>query len=773
MATPYTVSVCLLIQDFVERREEVKGCYASEERKTKLLECYALSQFLLDEISDDSSFEEKTLAELKRTLLSSGLRESENDLEQRLVDITSPDCLYGVMSELEEILLDPEDAELDEDGEQLDPGSLFGVYLRRVCAAHKSLMFDGLSDLFDQIQQYTRSETLSDRAERRPPQVAELNIDRMQRYTQARAAELQRRLGAAPCEQVESEIARLLSLNPDLYQAHFLRYINYVTQKEFAKALDALHQYFDYFGARAASAPEDGGTATNPLQYAVLNLAILHIAFQHHEQATQALLEAIRMAQLAGDHTCLVHALALLADVCRAIGNTQQATQLFRQCVEAQDAAAARLAKIQKEIKARQGAGPTEAERALLRKARPSPKVEAQAFLKLAIFHLQQARVPRAPKGLIGGGGARAAVLYGSDTAAVATGPTTAALDMIGRSTALASRHHALDMIGVGLLMRSRAWDLAGHEPLATTYSRAFLRLYAGRCGTSDADSALAIANLASAEPHRGDRETLLSDTKAFPDRGFSRFAERRHLLLFREALRAGELQSARVHADALASLSPTNGEDATAHAEAHVARAQLLSATGRVVESRQLLLRVLRRAAAQHDCVLEARVLLLVVRQFLDGHDAVHALPHLLRLLGAELPLQFASIRAEAMVLVARTQLLLGQPRDARRVLEGCRAQVLGHCSPSERAELLLSLAEATLGDTSASQRELRAAVDTLQQARAVCEEERDRNRVIHCYYLTARVYQRLGNSRKRNEAASLFAKARAGEERRFRARV
>ncbi len=94
-------------------------------------------------------------------------------------------------------------------------------------------------------------------------------------------------------------------------------------------------------------------------QYAILNLATLHLHFGHEDQSIQAIHETVRIAQQNNDHVCLMHALSLLCQVSSvpsvcptsglvydvwiltlqvaiARGDTEYAGQLLQRCVDTQ-----------------------------------------------------------------------------------------------------------------------------------------------------------------------------------------------------------------------------------------------------------------------------------------------------------------------------------------------------------------------------------------------------------------------------------------------------
>lgn len=103
---------------------------------------------------------------------------------------------------------------------------------------------------------------------------------------------------------------------PFYTQAHILSYMNSLRVRDVFNALDAFHCAYDRSTARgnvsaAAMLTTGPGTDTNTtkcnkgLQYSSLNLAILHVQFDHYAEALCSLRECVMLAQEAGDKVCL------------------------------------------------------------------------------------------------------------------------------------------------------------------------------------------------------------------------------------------------------------------------------------------------------------------------------------------------------------------------------------------------------------------------------------------------------------------------------------
>lgn len=103
---------------------------------------------------------------------------------------------------------------------------------------------------------------------------------------------------------------------PHYAQAHILSYMNSLRVRDVFNALDAFHCAYDRVKVRgnvsaAAMLTTGPGNETNTakcnkgLQYSSLNLAILHVQFNHYEEALSSLRECVMLAQEAGDKICL------------------------------------------------------------------------------------------------------------------------------------------------------------------------------------------------------------------------------------------------------------------------------------------------------------------------------------------------------------------------------------------------------------------------------------------------------------------------------------
>jgi len=690
-------------------------------------------------MKNNSSIREKTLEELKNDLERRGIPSVFKTLRDSLHEINSPDHLFDTFMKLEDMIDD------DNNGlSHIKSSSVFGIFIRKVLIAYKNLMFDGLSRLYEQLMGYKKMKVSFP-----------VSAERMEQYTHKKALDLEKQIGVLSCDETEAQISTLLSLNPGLHQAHFLRYMNYMQNKEYAKSIDCLHRYFDYYGTYVMKQNGyQGNYSNNPLQYAVFNLALLQYNFQHYSQAAQAILESIKMAQLANDHTCLVHALVLYSDICYHTGDTSHATKLINQCIQAQEAAHMRMLEVKKEIKNRPEAVMTEHEKEIIERAQAVPTVEAQALLKLAMYTLQHAGVSSAKSSNYLDFYSKHLSGHEDDDGGKKMRIGVMALDYIKKSCAISTSNNDADQLGLALTTRSKVWDLIGHSQLAKLYSRIFLRFY-GRT-SSVSTSALAIANLTTLEPNSNKQlENLREDVKKFQKNGYSGFHEKKLELELENALDRGYLLEAEKLLEELLSLAPTLKENPDQNISIRILSARLLSKTGQHALAKGKLMSILEIAQGREDLILKVHVLMALVEVYINANAADYGLLHLLQLLDIAGELKFDSLLIKIRMLTAKLQMRVKLYKAARVLLLSCMPHSLVNCSLSVRLDLILLSAECDLRDGSTSERRLRDQLGKLANVEKLAKEQDNIRQLRSTYHLLALIYNKLGEIKKRNTAS------------------
>lgn len=116
--------------------------------------------------------------------------------------------------------------------------------------------------------------------------------------------------------ELQQRLNEIIEDVPMYTQAHALTYLNSLRVRDFFSSLDSYHRAYDQTSSRdtdAAASSDGNQTANNNqtkvpkrgLQYSSLNLAILHMKFEHYNETLANLRECIMLAQEAGDKACL------------------------------------------------------------------------------------------------------------------------------------------------------------------------------------------------------------------------------------------------------------------------------------------------------------------------------------------------------------------------------------------------------------------------------------------------------------------------------------
>lgn len=116
--------------------------------------------------------------------------------------------------------------------------------------------------------------------------------------------------------ELQQKLNEIIEDIPMYTQAHALTYLNSLRVRDFFSSLDSYHRACDQNSSRdmdsithpdpnqLANVGQSKG-AQRGLQYSSLNLAILHMKFDHYNETLTNLRECIMLAQEAGDKACL------------------------------------------------------------------------------------------------------------------------------------------------------------------------------------------------------------------------------------------------------------------------------------------------------------------------------------------------------------------------------------------------------------------------------------------------------------------------------------
>lgn len=157
--------------------------------------------------------------------------------------------------------------------------------------------------------------------------------------------ELDQQIDSFNFDEMELQLQDILSENPELTLAHFLRFLNCANHGERVGAHEHFHRYFDYAmiqerkhrlampnlpeesnasnntnannpnhpnGSGNGASTAQGNKRKNVVQYVAIVLAALFHKLGNDEMAQMATQEAIKVAQQSGDGACLAYALGWL-----------------------------------------------------------------------------------------------------------------------------------------------------------------------------------------------------------------------------------------------------------------------------------------------------------------------------------------------------------------------------------------------------------------------------------------------------------------------------
>ena len=177
---------------------------------------------------------------------------------------------------------------------------------------YKRQPFERFSALYTDLVAYrdvTTSGMDRDDERRAPPP---LSADDLNAHVHREARLLEESTEPLDLDALEVDIEAMMRLAEKVPKVLYLRFLRAMHSRDFAQALDDLHRYFDMFAT--------GGIN---VQYAVLNLAALHLHFGHLEEAMHAINETVRVAQQSDDATALAFAVAWLLRVVQAQNGTR------------------------------------------------------------------------------------------------------------------------------------------------------------------------------------------------------------------------------------------------------------------------------------------------------------------------------------------------------------------------------------------------------------------------------------------------------------------
>ncbi|KAG7377875.1 Anaphase-promoting complex subunit 5 [Phytophthora pseudosyringae] len=872
-ADSYVLSVCLLAAEYVrQQQQDARQSSAGEDSVASLVDAphaqppppavsrpalNALARFLSLEIQHPvmTNQSSTTLQSLLRRLEIS--LDSAKDFEQLswqlvsiLTQIESPDAVCNIVEQISECVAPLQSARGDEDDEDVDADSasstlvrtsLLGVFVRSFLLAVNRLLFDGLSRLFDDVQQYleqfrqdVEKEKKLEKEEEKdsslelvgspasqhlwnegrvdddelllspiysgsatpshtirqsnlmtptttkldpqalteklltPEAVREVNgpavwsNDQLNYILSDMVREMEGRRSGHHSQQAGGESTeaqlRLLrkkmdSSNPNVL---FARYLSFLNDRDYQGALDSLHQYHDVLSPRqnsrsGESGDGDGASSTSGstgdaglhfrgsgIQYAALNLAGLHIAFDHYFAAQESIQEAIRVAQHHGDHICVAFALAWLIRINQNIGKSKDAVlKLVSSCLSR--AQELRLPSLQVLAML------TEVESDLLRGSTTRPETVGSASQLVPHMIAAHAPAPRplhiwsrlqetmqsiasiaAPAASLSNTGTRTMIalqLQAGAGSGASSSDKSGGLGMAWIKSTEAILDTVWKLSGKVTISAAVGWSLFGQRSLEQVFSRVHLLCYEDAACAGEIAltvSQMAMSNLTQAKGGALAYERALSFLVDVVE-GRNGNSERRHLLddmsyqrtlqqlFFLWALQRGEFTRAEVHLNTIVALSP-EGKDFPAYLEALLLQTSFWTAMGDYPRSLDLL-ESLEATCSEHGfAYLHAQVLVATSRTRVRAsapHAPFASLNALLKGVDICTSHHYDLLLAEAHVVMAEIYIAMGKLQDAHSLINNQMALVMEHGSIDLRAECLLVLAKTRIASIKRSAKE------------------------------------------------------------------
>ncbi|TDH74324.1 hypothetical protein CCR75_003053 [Bremia lactucae] len=514
------------------------------------------------------------------------------------------------------------------------------------------------------------------------------------------------------------------TMDPSDPNVLYARYLSFLYSRDYQGALDSLHQYHDVVTTRSSSSDATSTRGAkkhfrgNGIQYAALNLAGLHILFNHYEAAQESIQEAIRVAQHHGDHICVAFALAWLISIYQKMAKPKEmVVKLIRSCLDRVQES--QLPSLQVLLKLMEG------ESELFRGS-------VNADLQAAAHHIA-AQVP-APRPLHVWSHLEEAM---QSVASIATPAVTvmhpntqsmmarqmhagSATDASTKSTGMGmdwmeSTEAVIDTVwnlsGHVTIFTAVGWTLFGHHTLAQAFRRIHLLCYEDSATTEEIAlivSQLAMASLTQAKGDAPVYEQALNFLVDVADQAERRFLlndmlyqRNLHRLFFLWALQRGEVTRAQVHIRAILALSPAV-KDMPAHLDALLLKAALHAAKKEYSQCFELL-EDLEKTCQKHDfAYLHAQVLITISRTRLKAsapHAPFASLTKLLQGIDICTRCHYDLLLAEAHVVMAEMYVAMGKLQEADALMNDQMALVMEHGSINLRGECLLVIAKTRIG--------------------------------------------------------------------------
>ncbi|KAG0328948.1 anaphase promoting complex subunit 5, partial [Podila humilis] len=182
----------------------------------------------------------------------------------------------------------------------LDPTSIFGLYIRKAQIEFRKLLFEGTCQLFSALETY-KAMLYGDKQD--SLKQGGLIVESI--YDAEKYLDLQNQHLSNPNQvdipgEVLEHVQAIQQRMPSVAKAHYIMCVQAQQTGDFEMAIQSLYRFFDYCMSMHGEL----------YQYALLNLAILHARFGHLDQARFAIRETVEVARDNMDQECLSYALS-------------------------------------------------------------------------------------------------------------------------------------------------------------------------------------------------------------------------------------------------------------------------------------------------------------------------------------------------------------------------------------------------------------------------------------------------------------------------------
>ncbi|WCJ42276.1 Anaphase-promoting complex subunit 5 [Euphorbia peplus] len=591
-------------------------------------------------------------------------------------------------------------------------------------------------------------------------------------------------------------LRQIKKLAPDLHRVHYLRYLSSLYHDDYFAAVENLHCYFDY--SAGTEGFEFAPSSSGRYEIALLCLGMMHFYFGHPKQALLVLTEAVRVSQERSNESCLAYTLSTICNMLSEIGSSstvgilgtsyspmtsmaisvsvaQQLFVLLRESLKR-----AESLKLKRLVASNHLAM---AKFDLMHVQRPLQSFGPKASLKLKTSPINVCKELRLCSQLISEFASEPSTVtidgafsttwlknltnpIGSIVLAQENGcgENSLALQCCVQSSSIP--RSVLELLGSSYLLRATAWEMYGSAPLARINALVYATCFTDTSSSSDAAvvHAKLIQHLAVFQGYKEAFAALKVAEGKFFSVSRSVILLLKLQLLHERALHRGHLKLAQEICDELGVLaSPVTGVDMELKRVASLRRARTLLAAKQYSEAAAVAHSLFCMCYKFNMQVENATVLLLLAEIHKKSGNAVLGLPYALASLSFCQSFNLDLLKASATLTLAELWLLQGSnhAKRALNLVHGVLPMILGHGGLELRARARIAEAKCYLSDPSYSVSEdPEVMLDSLKQASDELQILEYHELAAETFYLTAIVFDKLGNVKEREEAATSFKK-------------